>query len=93
MAVGFSKLQSECRDFVATLKHYNIPLPPDIQVVEGNCLFSLPQIETLCGDNVAEVLQKNLKKHKIVDSLLERRKTICNLWTQTTSEFTALNTM
>lgn len=40
-----------------------------------------------------ELIQKNLKKPKIADTLLERRKTIWNLWNATTTEFTALTIM
>jgi TATA-binding protein-associated factor len=93
IAVGFTKLQSECRDFVATLKHYKVPLPNDIQTLGGNLLFSLPQLEFLGGVEIVDSIQKNLKKPKIADTLLDRRKTIWGMWNQTTTEFAALTTM
>lgn len=93
IAMGFTKLQSECKDFVATLKHYKVPLRNDIETVQPAAFFSFDQIENLCTSEVIENIQKTIKKNKVVDTLLERRKTIFNIWSTTTSEFAALNTL
>jgi len=93
IAVGFTKLQSECRDFVATLKHYKVPLGEDIENVAGSTFYSFDQIEILGGIPMSESIQKTVKKPKVTETLLERRKTVKALWTSTTSEFAALNVM
>lgn len=93
IAVGFTKLQSECRDFVATLKHYKVPLANDIETLTGGAFFSFDQIEVLGGVLMSESIQKTVKKPKVVETLLERRKTVKTLWTSTTTEFAALNVM
>lgn len=91
--MGFTKLQSECKDFVATLKHYKVPLRQDIESVGPTIFFSFEQIETLASSTVTENIQRTIKKNKVVETLLERRKTIHNIYTTTTYEFASLNTL
>ncbi|CAL8122887.1 unnamed protein product [Orchesella dallaii] len=93
IAMGFTRLQSECKDFVATLKHYKVPLRHDIESNNPAAFFSFDQIEALANVSIIEGIQKTIKKNKVVDTLLERRKTIFNIWSSTTAEFAALNTL
>ena len=93
IAVAFTRLQSECRDFVATLKHYKVPLPKEVEAVTAASVFSFDQVKILSGEAMQNIIQQQVRKSKTSETLLERRKTIWNLWSQTTSEFQALNTM
>lgn len=88
VAYGFTKLQSECRDFIATLKHYKVPPIPEW---DAPGLYSFDQIQKLSGDSIAEIIQKHVKKSKILETLLERRKSISNLYSSTRAEFTSLS--
>lgn len=90
VALGFSKLQGECRDFVATLRHYKATLPQEVENVGVSTLFNLGQIEALCGEGVDGSIVA-IKKPKVVDTLAERRKAIHALWASTTREYNALN--
>jgi len=90
VAYGYTKLQSECRDFIATLKHYKVPPCPEWDFPG---LFSFDQIQKLSGESFEEMIQKHVKKSKIQESLLERRKCIWNLYVHTKEEFTSLSTM
>lgn len=93
IALGFTKLQSECKDFVATLKHYGVPLRTDIENVNPKSFFSFDQIETLASSAVGEGIQRTIKKKGVVENLMERSKTIHNIWSTTTYEFASLNTL
>ncbi len=93
IALGFSKLQSESKDFVATLKHYKVPLREDLENLPPTHFFTFEQIEMLTSNIIIEGIQRAIKKNKVVDTLMERRKTIHNICATTTYELASLNTL
>jgi hypothetical protein len=95
VAAGFGRLQGEARDLAATLKHYGVPLPSDLSLNSSSSsgFFSLGQIESLTSEETERSLQRTLKKPKVVETLLERRRSVYNLWQSTTTEFSQLNVM
>jgi hypothetical protein len=96
VAAGFGRLQGEARDLAATLKHYGVPLPSDLSLNSSSSsagFFSLGQIEALTSEETERSLQRTLKKPKVVETLLERRRSVYNLWQSTTTEFSQLNVM
>jgi len=95
IAMGFSRLQRECQDFVATLRHYKVPLDGLLaaSTTPNGGLYSFDQVQLLSGDGMVTHLQASVKRGKTQDTLLERRRIVFNVWSATTVEFSALNTM
>ena len=82
IAMAFTKLQDECRDFVSTLRHYNI-LPQEMNDVSG--VFSLHSMQTLCEKSEQTILSSKLRA-KVIDTLDARRRHIMSTSNTTQEE-------
>ncbi|KAL1494003.1 hypothetical protein ABEB36_009678 [Hypothenemus hampei] len=71
IAHSFTKLAQETRDFLATLRHYKIP----IDIVNDQPL-TLPLIEQLTGSSTEHTIATFKLKSKILENLQERRRSI-----------------
>lgn len=71
IAVSFTRLAQETKDFIATLKHYKVPVN-----VESDTVLTLPQIKELTGQTMQELLVKFKMKSKMQENLEERRRSI-----------------
>ncbi|CAG9763742.1 unnamed protein product [Ceutorhynchus assimilis] len=72
IAHSFTRLAQETRDFLATLRHYKVPI---VDVNEDQAL-TLPLIEQLTGAATETILVNFKLKSKILDGLQERRRAI-----------------
>lgn len=81
IAHSFTRLAQETRDFVATLKHYKVPIN-----IQNDSVFTLQHIEQLTGAETQQVLVKFKLKTKIQESLEERRRSIQGSATQTSND-------
>ncbi|CAH0564280.1 unnamed protein product [Brassicogethes aeneus] len=81
IAVSFTRLAQETRDFVATMKHYKVPI-----TIENDSVLTLQNIQELTGTNTQNTLVKFKLKAKVLDSLEDRRKSIQNSVSQTSSD-------
>lgn len=82
IALSFTRLTQETRDFIATLKHYKFPF--NCENVDS--VFTLEHIQELTGNKTQDVLFKMKLKSKVQDSLEERRKSIQDTVTQTSND-------
>ncbi|XP_067006130.2 TATA-binding protein-associated factor 172 [Anabrus simplex] len=87
IAVSFTRLLSETRDFVAMLKHYKLPLDSE----KYNKVLMLDQIQELSGPVAQQLLATHKLKPKVAESLEERRKAIQGAVSQTSSDQMLLN--
>ncbi|KAF4522501.1 hypothetical protein B566_EDAN002586 [Ephemera danica] len=83
IALSFTKLLQETKDFVAMLRHYRVPLqqPP---------VLTLEQISNLSGSAAQQALIQSKLKPKTAESLEERRKAIQHAVSQTSCHQSAL---
>lgn len=81
IAVSFTRLAQETRDFVAMMKHYKVPIKS-----ESDTVLTLEHIQQLTGEETHETLVKFKLKPKILESLDERRKSIQHSVSQTSNE-------
>ncbi|VEN44259.1 unnamed protein product [Callosobruchus maculatus] len=86
IAHSFTRLAQETRDFLATLKHYKVPI-----TVENENVLTLQQIQQLTGTETQETLVRLKLKAKVLDSLEERRRSIQSSVTQTINDQLTLN--
>ncbi|CAG9863360.1 unnamed protein product [Phyllotreta striolata] len=86
IAHGFTRLAQETKDFLATLRHYKVP----INVANDNVL-TLEQIKIMTGPQTQEILVNSKLKPKILDSLEERRRSIQASVIQTSKDQNMLN--
>lgn len=82
IAVSFTKLLQETRDFLAMMKHYKIP----INYEQYGSVLTLDQIQQLSGMQTQQILAKIKLKPKVAESLEERRKNIQGSVSQTSSD-------
>lgn len=82
IAVSFTRLLQETRDFLAMMKHYKVPINAEQY---GNVL-TLDQIQQLSGVETQQILAKVKLKQKVQESLEERRKSIQGSVSQTSSD-------
>lgn len=82
IAVSFTRLLQETRDFLAMLKHYKIP----INAEQYGSVLTLDQIQQLSGTETQQILAKVKLKQKVQESLEERRKSIQGSVSQTSSD-------
>ncbi|EFA08205.1 TATA-binding protein-associated factor 172-like Protein [Tribolium castaneum] len=82
IALSFTRLTQETRDFMATLKHYKVP----INTTENDSVFTLERIQELTGPTTQEILVKIKLKTKVQESLEERRRSIQNSVVQTSND-------
>lgn len=81
IAISFTRLAQETRDFIATLRHYKVPVS-----IENDSVFTLQHIQELTGPNMQQTLVKCKLRQKIQDNLEERRKSIQSGALQTVNE-------
>lgn len=80
IAHSFTRLTQEAKDFLATLKHYKVPVPGD------DSILTLDRIQHLTGDETQNLLNSFKLKPKIQETLEERRRSIQNSAQQTNNE-------
>lgn len=68
----------EARDFLATLRHYKVPIN-----LENDNVLTLQQIQNLTGCETQKILVNFKLKPKVFDTLEDRRKSILSSVTQT----------
>lgn len=90
IALSFTRLAQETKDFLATMKHYKIPINS-----ENDNVLTLEHIQKLTGQTTQDILVKFKLKPKILESLEERRKSIQNSVLQTSNDqaMLSVNTM
>ncbi|KAL3274370.1 hypothetical protein HHI36_015768 [Cryptolaemus montrouzieri] len=71
IALSFTKLAQETTDFIATLKHYKVPVN-----CENEAVMTLNHIHDMTGANLQEILVNFKLKGKVHDNLEERRVNI-----------------
>lgn len=81
IAHSFTRLAQEAHDFIATLKHYKVPIN-----IETNTVMTLQHIQDLTNNKMQQTLTKFKLKQKVVDSLEQRRRSIQNSVIQTSNE-------
>lgn len=81
IAVSFTKLAQETRDFIAMMKHYKVPM-----TINGDGVLTLDLMKALTGTDVQQTLIRFKLKQKILDSLEERRRSIHDSVTQTSQD-------
>lgn len=80
IAPSFTRLLHESRDYIATLKYYNLPVPVD---VDSSGVMTLDQIAALAGKISIPTLCSTIPtctipkvKPKLIESLEERRRAL-----------------
>ncbi|KAK9885123.1 hypothetical protein WA026_010638 [Henosepilachna vigintioctopunctata] len=86
IALGFTKLAQETKDFVATLKHYKVPVNCDSESV-----LTLNIIHELTGKQMQELLNNFKLKSKVMENLEERRLNIQSSVVQISSDQLSLS--
>nr|CAD7432737.1 unnamed protein product [Timema monikensis] len=89
IAVSFTKLLQEAKDFVAMLKHYKLPL--DCAGYDGTSVLTLDQIQQLSGPMAQRLLSAHRLKPRAGETLEERRKAIQSAVSETSSNHLLLN--
>ncbi|XP_050515682.1 TATA-binding protein-associated factor 172 isoform X1 [Diabrotica virgifera virgifera] len=87
IAHSFTRLAQETKDFLATLRHYKVPIPGNNENV-----LTLDQIEQVTGPETQSILVNIKMKPKVLESLEERRRNIHNSVSQTNKDQTRLST-
>lgn len=81
IAVSFTRLAQETRDFLAMLKHYKVPVG-----VDNDGVLTLEHMQQLTGAETQRVLFACKLKQKVQESLEERRRGIQGAVSQTSSD-------
>ncbi|KAJ8933842.1 hypothetical protein NQ314_013764 [Rhamnusium bicolor] len=81
IAHSFTRLAQETRDFVATMKHYKVPIG-----LENDSVLTLQHIQQLTGTETQQILVKFKLKTKVQESLEERRRSIQGSVSQTSND-------
>ncbi|GFT62364.1 TATA-binding protein-associated factor 172 [Trichonephila clavipes] len=89
IAVAFTRLQQECKDFIALSKHYSVTL--DLSFQTGP-VFTFEQIIQLTTVAAAAFSSTKLKP-KVLETLEERRKSLLRSTNLTSSDQAALTVM
>ncbi|CAB3368489.1 Hypothetical predicted protein [Cloeon dipterum] len=76
IAHSFTKLMQETKDFVAMLRHYQVPVPQ-------TSMLTLEQISQLSNSSIQQTIVQSKLKPKTAETLEERRKAIQNSVSQT----------
>ncbi|KAG8325858.1 hypothetical protein J6590_056562 [Homalodisca vitripennis] len=82
IALSFTRLLQDTRDFIATLKHYKLPFDHE----QYGKVLTLEQIQQLTGPVSSQLLASNKLKPKVAESLEERRRAIQGAVSQTASD-------
>ncbi|KAG8190202.1 hypothetical protein JTE90_011924 [Oedothorax gibbosus] len=86
IASAFTRLQQECKDFLAFIKHYGVPLDPSFQT---GSVFTLEQIINLTTAASTAFSSIKLNK-KVLETLEERRKLLFRSASLTSNELSSL---
>ncbi|XP_042211205.1 TATA-binding protein-associated factor 172-like [Homarus americanus] len=89
IAVSFTKLQEETRDFMAMLRHYKLPLDESFTSAR---VLTLEQIQNLSGHIALTLFSGGRLRPKVHATLEERRKTIQSSVSQTSTDQISLAT-
>lgn len=89
IALSFTRLQQETRDFMAMLRHYKLPL--DEAFINAPVL-TLEQIQNLSGHVALTLFNGGRLRPKVHSTLEERRKAIQNNVSQTSTDQISLST-
>ncbi|GBL97094.1 TATA-binding protein-associated factor 172, partial [Araneus ventricosus] len=89
IGVAFTRLQQECKDFIALANHYSVPLDLSFQT---GAVFTFEQIIHLTSMASAAFSSVKLRP-KILETLEERRKSLLRSATQTSNDQTSLTVM
>lgn len=81
IAVSFTRLAQETKDFIAMMKHYKVPIN-----AETDTVLTLDHIQQITGQTTQQILVKFKLKQKVQESLEERRKSIQGSVSQTSSD-------
>ncbi|XP_018335221.1 TATA-binding protein-associated factor 172 [Agrilus planipennis] len=81
IAVSFTRLAQETKDFIAMMKHYKVPIS-----IENDTVLTLDHIQQITGSTTQQTLQSMKLKPKIQESLEERRRSIQGAVSQTSSD-------
>ncbi|KAK7868472.1 hypothetical protein R5R35_011216 [Gryllus longicercus] len=87
IALSFTRLLQETRDFIAMMKHYKLPIDSE----KYGSVLTLDQIQQLSGPVTQQLLSSHKLKPKIAETLEERRKAIQGSVSQTSSDQMLLN--
>ncbi|CAH1116110.1 unnamed protein product [Phaedon cochleariae] len=86
IAHSFTRLAQETRDFLATLRHYKVPVE-----LENDSVLTLPQILRLTGPETQRIIVNFKLKSRMQENLEERRQSIHSAAVQTSGEQQTLN--
>ncbi|XP_057659908.1 TATA-binding protein-associated factor 172 isoform X3 [Diorhabda carinulata] len=86
IAHSFTRLAQETKDFLATLRHYKVPIEDNNENV-----LTLEQIERLTNTETQQTLINFKLKTKVLESLEERRRNIHSSSAQTKKDQTRLS--
>ncbi|XP_054706279.1 TATA-binding protein-associated factor 172-like [Uloborus diversus] len=90
IAVAFTRLQQEFKDFVSILKHYSVPVDAAYQ---SGAVYTFEQIVQLASVGFPSSVSVVKLKPKVIETLEERRKSLLKTVTQTSHDQAALNVM
>ncbi|XP_037082092.1 TATA-binding protein-associated factor 172-like [Pollicipes pollicipes] len=88
-AVGFSRLQQDCRDYLALLKHYKLAVDAGFQSAR---VLSFEQIRQLTGPVSAALLNSSRLSAKVMEKLQERRLSLQRSGAQVCDDHTGWST-
>lgn len=90
IAGDFTRLQQECRDFVALLRHYQLPLDATYQ---PGLVLTVDQAVQLATAVYQSLIQQTKLKAKALENLEEKRKSVLRIAHQTGKDQVSLNVM
>ena len=77
IAVAFTRLLHDAKDFIATLKHYKLDVEPVFPPASAS-FMATEQIQLLSGSVALQLFASAKLKPKVAEMLEERRKTLAN---------------
>lgn len=88
IAISFTRMQQECRDFMAILKHHKLDLEP---VFQTSGVLTLEQSMLLSTTVFEKVIANSKLKPKTLELLEDRRKSLHRTVTETSHNQVSLN--
>lgn len=88
IALAFTRVQQECKDFMAMLRHYKLPLDTTFQ---AGVVLTLDQATALSTTVFSTLIQTTKLKPKVLETLDERRRSVLRSVTQTSHDQLVLN--
>ncbi|XP_064478043.1 TATA-binding protein-associated factor 172-like [Ornithodoros turicata] len=90
IASAFTRLQQECRDFTALLRHFQLPLDASYQ---PSVVLTVDQATQLATSVFQSLVQQTKLKPKVLENLEEKRKCVLRTAMQTGKDQLSLNIM